>query len=592
MERPDQLRDQLRNLLAGDCASLQFTRTMDIHLENPLVLEGGSDPIEIAADPEVTVRLIDHSVWIKRDHVTLRNLMLRDASGPGVRIEGDYVTLENLEITHNQTQGVSVLRGEDVVITDCMIHHNGGAAVFWNAESKVIVSGGSFHDNAAGIEIEGPHLPAPKNLVSFASEEALVVSGRIALSRKEENPYRLGPVRYADLSVEVYQGGDSLGRIENVSEDGTFRKEFSGSASTGDLTALAVNEVMGISSPFSGPVPADPDADADGDGLTNIEEDHNSNGYLDPGESDSRFADTDRDKLSDAEENERGTDPQNRDSDGDGLRDGREVRLHLDPSKADTDGDGLEDGAETETDPAASDSDDDGLKDGEEVELGTNPALADTDDDGLNDSAEINEFRTDPLNTDSDGDGLSDGLEASVEYLDPAETDSDRDGLDDGVEDANHNGFVDPNETDPTREDTDGDGIADGVEGLTDDDGDGFVNARDLDSDNDGCPDAERTGCTARPSATPGSSPNVDVTQEKAEEEILPSEVIPARGGGACSLIPGLTGKNVPRKRGTYLMYWFLLPVFGYLRWRLCRQSGYNQNRPATPSVGRTPRIC
>lgn len=57
--------------------------------------------------------------------------------------------------------------------------------------------------------------------------------------------------------------------------------------------------------------------------------------------------DTDEDELSDAKEEEFGTDPRNWDTDGDGLGDGVEVlSWGSDPLDPDTDGDGFEDGAE------------------------------------------------------------------------------------------------------------------------------------------------------------------------------------------------------------------------------------------------------
>lgn len=587
VERPDQFHDRLQKLLAGDCTTLQFTRTMDLYLEGPLVLEGSSDPIEITAWNGATVRLIGSDsvqpgLWIKRDNVTLRNLMVRDFSGPGIQIEGVDVTLENLEVAHNGGRGVSVLKGEDVLILDCEIHHNGLAAVFWDADSRVIVSKLFLHDNGGAIEIEGPHLPPPKNLVGLYSDNKLVVTGYVPLSHSETDPYRLGPVRFPDLSVEVYRGGRLVGRMAEVDDRGGFRGEFSTSIQQGDLTAITTNEVMGVSSPFSAPTLPDPDVDTDGDGLTNLEEDRNANGWLDPGESDPRYPDTDRDGLGDGQELALGSDPQKKDTDRDGLKDGREVSMGLDPTEADTDGDGLEDGWEhsNQTDPAAADSDQDGLGDGEELAIGTNPILADTDGDGLPDGAEQNEFRTDPLNKDSDGDGLADGLEAGIEFLDPARRDSDRDGLDDGQEDANQNGFVDPNETDPTREDTDGDGIPDGVEGLRDDDGDGFINARDLDSDNDGCLDAEAGRCAPVAPATPGSIPSLDedVAQKKSAEEVLPSEVIPARGGGACAI----NQANNDRSRGgTSLIFGFLGLVLACLRSRRFGRVDCSRGRPA-----------
>lgn len=58
-------------------------------------------------------------------------------------------------------------------------------------------------------------------------------------------------------------------------------------------------------------------------------------------------ADSDKDGLSDAEEKQYGTNPQNPDTDGDGLSDGDEVRIWgTDPLKADTDGDGYNDAVE------------------------------------------------------------------------------------------------------------------------------------------------------------------------------------------------------------------------------------------------------
>lgn len=59
----------------------------------------------------------------------------------------------------------------------------------------------------------------------------------------------------------------------------------------------------------------------------------------------------------------------------------------------------------------AKDSDDDGLTDQEEANLGTNPNEVDTDRDGLFDFEEVKVYGTDPLNADTDGDGFLDGQE-------------------------------------------------------------------------------------------------------------------------------------------------------------------------------------
>lgn len=57
------------------------------------------------------------------------------------------------------------------------------------------------------------------------------------------------------------------------------------------------------------------------------------------------------------------------------------------------------------------DSDKDGLTDAEEQQLGTNPLKPDSDGDGLSDGDEVNIWRTDPLKKDTDGDGFPDGQE-------------------------------------------------------------------------------------------------------------------------------------------------------------------------------------
>jgi hypothetical protein len=64
---------------------------------------------------------------------------------------------------------------------------------------------------------------------------------------------------------------------------------------------------------------------------------------------------------------------------------------------------------------------------------------------------------------DTDSDGLFDYFE-TILGTDPNDADTDDDGILDGDEDADHDGFVDSNETNPTMVDTDGDGIQDGTE--------------------------------------------------------------------------------------------------------------------------------
>jgi len=124
------------------------------------------------------------------------------------------------------------------------------------------------------------------------------------------------------------------------------------------------------------------------------------------------------------------------DADGDGLPDAFEAE-HTDPESAtalnaadDLDNDGLTNLQEFEnrTDPNNADSDGDGLKDGDEIagagsRPATSPTSADTDGDGLSDLVENNtgvfvsasDTGTDPVRVDTDGDGASDGVEVASE---------------------------------------------------------------------------------------------------------------------------------------------------------------------------------
>jgi hypothetical protein len=217
--------------------------------------------------------------------------------------------------------------------------------------------------------------------------------------------------------------------------------------------------------------------------------------------------DADGDGLTDPQEGDLGTDPNNPDTDGDGLTDGFEVNAGLDPlvpgeqaldgdedgldnlaeqaagtdpTVADTDADGVLDGAEVHdlgSDPLNRDTDGDGLTDGDEVQRGTNPIVVDTDEDGLGDGAEVNDHGTNPLDADTDGDGMPDPFEVANNFnpIDAA----------DGAEDRDNDGLTNSEEvlagSNVNNADTDGDRLLDGPEvhdhgtdpTLTDTDGGG-----------------------------------------------------------------------------------------------------------------------
>ena len=131
----------------------------------------------------------------------------------------------------------------------------------------------------------------------------------------------------------------------------------------------------------------DPDTDGDllGDGF-----EVTTNGY------DPLLNDTDEDGFLDGYEYSYGFDPTLDDSsldlDGDGLTNLEEYELETHPNDTDTDDDGIDDEYESTynlkptTDDSLQDPDDDNLTNLEEYEHKTNPNSKDTDNDGLNDS--------------------------------------------------------------------------------------------------------------------------------------------------------------------------------------------------------------
>ena len=169
--------------------------------------------------------------------------------------------------------------------------------------------------------------------------------------------------------------------------------------------------------------------------------------------------DSDNDGLTNNEESDLGTDPNNPDSDGDGIVDGEEVLVdNTDPLNDCDHVDGMPLGA--------SDCDNDGLTTEEEVTLGTDPNNPDTDNDGLTDGEEV-DLGTDPNNPDTDGDGITDGQEV-LDNTDPLDACDSINGTPIGTSDCDNDGLTTDEEnslgTDPENEDTDGDGINDGQE--------------------------------------------------------------------------------------------------------------------------------
>jgi hypothetical protein len=160
-------------------------------------------------------------------------------------------------------------------------------------------------------------------------------------------------------------------------------------------------------------------ADTDGDGLPDSYE----LAYTNPSSAISMVPgnDDDIDGLTNLQEYQRGTLPNDPDTDNDSLKDGPELtgvgsRPATDPKKADTDGDGLNDGAESNTGTWVS-----------AANTGTNPTKVDTDSDGLKDGVETKtgtyvsatNTGTNPLAADSDGDNAGDWYEVAASFTNP-----------------------------------------------------------------------------------------------------------------------------------------------------------------------------
>lgn len=135
--------------------------------------------------------------------------------------------------------------------------------------------------------------------------------------------------------------------------------------------------------------------------------------------------DSDKDGLTDAEEELIGTNPNKIDTDGDGLNDKFELESGLDATKKDSDNNGILDLEE--------DLDKDRLKNKDEQKHNTSSIIEDTDGDGLSDYEEIYNYKTNPLKEDTDEDKILDGKEIEL-GTNPLKNDTNGNGINDGDE--------------------------------------------------------------------------------------------------------------------------------------------------------------
>jgi hypothetical protein len=255
-----------------------------------------------------------------------------------------------------------------------------------------------------------------------ANGEDLAIGGNVTLGWTNMPPIPPATDTHVDLWF-----GPSPGTISQV-VDGAIANSFIVSAPTAGTYQWRVDSYPDGNpngTPVTGQVFSFTIADTDGDGFPDTYELANtnppSNTALNPG--DDLENGGAGDGLSNLQEYQYGTNPNDPDSDDDNLLDGAEIngtaglRPPTSPVDSDSDDDGLSDGvesntgtwvssADTGTNPKDNDWDKDGLLDGAETNngtlvdkenTGTNPYLSDTDDDDAGDYYEVEASLTSPF---------------------------------------------------------------------------------------------------------------------------------------------------------------------------------------------------
>ncbi|UCG49785.1 MAG: hypothetical protein JSU94_08375 [Phycisphaerales bacterium] len=261
-----------------------------------------------------------------------------------------------------------------------------------------------------------PPNASPQNL-------ATVAAGDVILSWTN-----LSPNVGSDVWVDVRFGTDLISNFTKVVAAGLNTTTVTVSATVADTYYWQVNSYLDgapTGDPLEGTVFTFYVSDTDGDGLPDdyelLHTTPPSPTALNP-EDDLENGGA-GDGLTNFQEYQIGTNPNNPDTDGDTLQDGDEVagaglRPPTSPTDADTDRDRLNDGVETNTGAFVSAAD-----------TGTDPTVIDSDGDGLGDGAETGtgafvsaaDTGTNPTITDSDGDDVGDWYEVAASFTDPTE---------------------------------------------------------------------------------------------------------------------------------------------------------------------------
>ena len=357
----------------------------------------------------------------------------------------------------------------------------------------------NYNNSAPGVlPVSGP-LFAVKTLLNNAavSNESITIDvlepdgltaarGTILLAQVDGSPY---PVSH--LVGDATADKTAVVNLSNLFASGVNREllggegleliVLGGNQSRALLnTTVPVNDKLGeLEVIVPGTIQLQTTLDSDGDGIPDWYEQLHNLGSSD--------GDADDDTLTDLQEYQLGTDPNQQDSDGDGWSDDREINIEgTSAINVDSDLDGIADDEEalSNTDPLNGDSDGDGALDGDELTAGTAPddatsvPVIDIDSDGVGDTtgdncigipnADQTDLDNDGLgdacDTDVDGDGILNNVDNSPFISNGGQADNDFDGVGDVSDNCNSN-------YNPAQINTDNDGFGDECD--IDDDNDG-----------------------------------------------------------------------------------------------------------------------